>query len=206
MTPSLEQFLSGDRSDWAYLYSYPHKTAYRPFDEPVPLERLWASEPKDSLYLYTHIPFCASKCSFCNLLSLSRPRTGIGRSIWGPLERQARAVRASIGLATYSGYAIGGGTPSLLDTSPVGAAVGHPSSVFGVEPSHRGSFEASPDTAHPGRSSSCARRGVERLSLGVQSFDPAEARLLGRPRPDPALDNLLDTVARGGVSVFNIWI
>ncbi len=204
MTPSLEQFLSGDRSDWAYLYSYPHKTAYRPFDERVPLERLWRDEPKDSLYLYAHIPFCASKCSFCNLLSVSRPSEGMVDRYLGALERQAAAVRESIGRASFSGYAIGGGTPSLLDTAQLERLVGMLRTVFGIDPARGGSFEASPDTLTPGKIRFLRQAGVERLSLGVQSFDADEARLLGRPRPDRALDNLLDAVAAEGFPAFNI--
>lgn len=204
MSSELEQFLSGDRSRWSYLYSYPHKTAYRRFAEVVSLRSLWAEEPKDSLYLYTHIPFCASKCSFCNLFSLSRPGQELVDRYLDQLEVQARAVGAATGSAKYSGYAIGGGTPSLLDVPRLERLFSIQSSVFGVEPSHRGAFEASPDTLTLEQIQYLSSVGLERLSLGVQTFDPAEARVLGRPRPDSALDALLETVAHADFPVFNL--
>lgn len=204
MSAGMEQFLSGDRTRWSYLYSYPHKTAYRRFDDPISLRDLWADEPKDSLYLYTHIPFCASKCSFCNLFSLSRPGQDLVDRYLDRLETQAHAVRAAIGPAKYSGYAIGGGTPSLLEVPRLERLFFIQSTVFGVDPSHAGSIEASPDTLTMEQIQYLSSVGLERLSLGVQTFDPAEARMLGRPRPDRALDALLEAVAKADFPVFNL--
>src|SRR5689334_164976 len=47
-----------------YAYSYPHKTAYRPLRPPVLVRDAWAGEPKDSLFLYLHVPFCEMRCGF----------------------------------------------------------------------------------------------------------------------------------------------
>ena len=41
----------------AYAYSYPHKTAYRPFHQPRPLEQVWSGEDTRALFLYVHVPF-----------------------------------------------------------------------------------------------------------------------------------------------------
>ena len=47
-----------------YAYSYPHKTAYRAFEPPLPLATLWRNEPRGGLFLYLHIPFCEFRCGF----------------------------------------------------------------------------------------------------------------------------------------------
>lgn len=204
MKEGVEQFLSGNRSGWSYLYSYPHKTAYRPFPEPIPLERLWARESKESLYLYAHIPFCASKCSFCNLFSLAHPGEGLVDRYLDRLELQAKSVRMAVGSARYAGYAVGGGTPSLLEVRQLERLLAVLGGVFGVDLSRAGSFEASPDTLDLDKIRLLSGVGLERLSLGVQTFDETESRLLGRPRPDGKLLSLLDAAASAGFPSFNL--
>lgn len=58
----------------AYVYSYPHKTAYRPIDPPIPLETLWSQQNRQALFLYIHIPFCEMRCGFCNLFTTVKDR------------------------------------------------------------------------------------------------------------------------------------
>ena len=53
----------------AYVYGYPHKTAYREITPAVSLRRAWADEDRDALHLYLHIPFCEMRCGFCNLFT-----------------------------------------------------------------------------------------------------------------------------------------
>jgi oxygen-independent coproporphyrinogen-3 oxidase len=42
----------------SYAYGYPHKSAYRHFERPIPLAELWDAEQRDALFLYLHVPFC----------------------------------------------------------------------------------------------------------------------------------------------------
>ncbi|MEL6166828.1 MAG: coproporphyrinogen III oxidase family protein, partial [Cyanobacteria bacterium J06628_3] len=53
----------------SYVYSYPHKTAYRPISPQIPLTDVWSQEEKNALFLYIHIPFCEMRCGFCNLFT-----------------------------------------------------------------------------------------------------------------------------------------
>ena len=57
----------------AYVYSYPHKTSYRPIAPARSLTHVWSNERRDSLFLYLHVPFCEYRCGFCNLFTLSQP-------------------------------------------------------------------------------------------------------------------------------------
>ena len=54
-----------------YMYSYPHKTAYRPFSSPVSLFPYLEQVEGRNASLYFHIPFCQSKCGYCNLFSVT---------------------------------------------------------------------------------------------------------------------------------------
>src|SRR4029077_751810 len=81
---------------------------------PVPLQELWATEPKDALFLYLHVPFCEMRCGFCNLFTTVNPREDLESAYLAALARQAAQVREAIGPASYARLAIGGGTPTYL--------------------------------------------------------------------------------------------
>jgi oxygen-independent coproporphyrinogen III oxidase len=98
----------------SYVYSYPHKTAYRPINPPIPLKSLWAEEDKSTLFLYMHIPFCEMRCGFCNLFTTVHPQKSLETAYLDTLEVQARRVRDALGTASFARMAIGGGTPTYL--------------------------------------------------------------------------------------------
>ena len=87
---SLEQSLRQSLYS-SYAYSYPHKTAYRAFETPLPLVDAWATERKDALFLYLHVPFCEMRCGFCNLFTNANPQADLG-TIHSGMVRQAREV------------------------------------------------------------------------------------------------------------------
>ena len=93
-----------------YSYAYPHKTAYRPFPEPVPLRTLWAEENRSALFLYLHVPFCEMRCGFCNLFTTANPKANLTQVYLGALRRQAEQVRDALGEASFARLAIGGGS------------------------------------------------------------------------------------------------
>lgn len=72
MKKSLAQRMMDDGYE-GYAYGYPHKTAYRPLDPPVPLREAWQQEDKRNLFLYVHLPFCEMRCGFCNLFTTVQP-------------------------------------------------------------------------------------------------------------------------------------
>ena len=128
-----------------YMYSYPHKTAYRPF--PAPVSLLPYLEQLASLYF--HIPFCSHKCGYCNLFSLQTNRTEYIAAYLDTLHRQARQLSPLTAGLTFDSFAIGGGTPLLL-TVPQLERLMAAAALFGVHPSHAfTSVETSPEYADP---------------------------------------------------------
>src|SRR5215207_3978287 len=101
----------------SYVYSYPHKQAYRPFDVPIPLKDAWANEDKSALFLYLHVPFCEMRCGFCNLFTTVHPTQSLEETYLDTLETQAKRVKAALGAASYARMAIGGGTPTYLSAA-----------------------------------------------------------------------------------------
>lgn len=203
MTAGFHEFIQGRSRFQSYLYSYPHKTAYRTFEAPIDLQELWRTEDKSALHLYTHIPFCAQRCAFCNLFALSNPSRDLVDPFLAALEREALAIKDSLGDFHVAGYAIGGGTPSFLDIRSL-------ERLFSILDEHMGiasqacSFEASPESLDADKLRYLADRNIHRLSMGVQSFVASEAAFLGRTPPRIGFGPLLDKIRSMDFPVFNL--
>ena len=129
-----------------------------------------------TLGLYLHIPFCSSICNYCNF----------NRGLFdGPLkDRYVRALEREIrqaggGEAADTIY-FGGGTPSLLEPEEIGRLITACRGAFDVAEDAEVTLETNPETSSPARMEGFRAAGVNRVSLGVQSFNPDELRRLGR--------------------------
>lgn len=193
----------------SYVYAYPHKTAYRQLPDPAPsLAALWADEPKDSLSLYAHIPFCEVRCGFCNLFTrIGAPDELTGRYL-DALDRQATAVRQALGDAgpvRFATAAFGGGTPTFLTAGELERLCDIAEKRMGADlRAVPLSVETSPSTATADRLAVLAERGATRLSIGVQSFVEAEARAAVRPQRRADVEAALGRIRDTGVPVLNI--
>lgn len=203
-TRSLEERLAGTPYD-AYLYGYPHKTAYRELSPARALSDVWSGERKDALFLYLHVPFCEMRCGFCNLFTTPDTREDRVSRYLDVLERQARIVRAEIGPGAFSRMAIGGGTPTLLDPAGLERVLDVAEGVFGVAPrAIPVSVETSPETCTPDKMRLLARRGVDRVSIGVQSFVEAESAAVKRPQRLADVERAIDAIRDAGVPTLNV--
>ncbi|MBL8921983.1 MAG: STM4012 family radical SAM protein [Myxococcaceae bacterium] len=178
VTSRLDQFLTG--SPWRqYVYGYPHKTAYRAFAEPRPLEAVWANERPDTRFLYVHVPFCELRCGFCNLFTTANPADDVVERFLAQLLVEAKETAAVVGTRRYTRAAIGGGTPTYLSAGQLERLLGVLREVmgFGAAPL---SVELSPATLT--REKLAVLSVATRLSLGVQSFVEPELASLRRPQ------------------------
>jgi oxygen-independent coproporphyrinogen-3 oxidase len=166
----------------AYTYAYPHKTAYRPLEPPLALDRVWQNEQRDALSLYLHVPFCRIRCGFCNLFTTTHSEGELIRRYLDAVRRQGGAVAEALGGARFSRIAVGGGTPTLLSANELDEAFDLIGSLGASPADTPTSIEASPETVTPDRLAVLRSRGVSRLSIGVQTFDEEEAKAIGRPQ------------------------
>lgn len=188
-----------------YSYSYPHKTAYRPFDRPVPLSDLWARERRESLFLYLHVPFCEMRCGFCNLFTRARPEGSLVDRYLAALERQARRVRAALGEARFARLALGGGTPTYLEPQGLEAVLDTAEHALGAELGRiPASVEVSPGTVTAEKLALLAGRGTSRVSIGIETFVEAEARAVNRPQETAAVERALRLIRESGIPTLNV--
>ncbi|MGP4099280.1 STM4012 family radical SAM protein [Nonomuraea sp. KM90] len=187
----------------SYVYAYPHKTAYRPLDPRPHLKEVWAGERPGALYV--HIPFCEMRCGFCNLFTRTGAPEELVTAYLDALERQAGQVRDALEETSFGTAAFGGGTPTYLSARELDRLFDLTERTMGVDLARIPlSVETSPATATPDRLSVLAERGTSRISIGVQSFVPEEARSAVRPQKRAEVDAALDAIRASGVPVLNI--
>jgi oxygen-independent coproporphyrinogen-3 oxidase len=188
-----------------YAYAYPHKTSYRPFASPVPLAEAWRGENTRNLFLYVHLPFCEMRCGFCNLFTTVQPGGGFVDQTLAAIRRQAEAVTHAIKPQGIAQAAFGGGTPSFLTESEIEQLFLHLSRTW---PVYWGkipvSFEVSPGTTTPPKLALLRQLGVDRISLGVQSFVAEDLISLKRPQPAGELERACGIIKSARFPVFNL--
>ena len=188
----------------SYMYSYPHKTAYRTLTPPVSLspylERLEGREAS----LYFHIPFCAHKCGYCNLFSQQCCDAERISLYLHTMRRQAEQLSVAAQGLKFTSFAVGGGTPLILDEGQL-EELFCLAELFGVHPSRVfTSVETSPEYTQKSVLRQLRARGVERLSMGVQSFNETELKKLKRRPGLGRVVGALGNMVAAGLAQFNL--
>lgn len=184
-----------------YSYGYPHKTAYRELT-PTPLRDVWHSEPSDALTLYVHVPFCEMRCGFCNLFTLRGGSHGLESAYLDAVERQAERAFAALPAPKFRALVLGGGTPTHLSPAGLRRLLGFLAGLVGAKLPL--AVETSPRTAQPERLELLQEAGATRVSLGVQSFEDADTRALGRPQERGWVDGAIQRIRAHGFPVLNL--
>jgi len=129
------------------------------------------------LALYVHIPWCVSKCPYCDFNSHQRPEALPERRYVARLLEDFTLQREQAGGRAISSVFIGGGTPSLFSARAVADLL---DGLSGLDQDAEITLEANPGASDGRRFSGYRAAGVNRLSIGVQSFDDGMLRRLGR--------------------------
>jgi oxygen-independent coproporphyrinogen-3 oxidase len=129
--------------------------------------------------LYIHWPFCAKKCPYCDFNS--HVREGVDVAAWQrALIADMRAEARVAGGEALTSIFFGGGTPSLMPPHLVAALLAEAERLWGFARDIEITLEANPSSVEAAAFAGLAAAGVNRVSLGVQSLDDDELRLLGR--------------------------
>ena len=126
--------------------------------------------------LYVHVPFCKTKCPYCDFYS--KPSLSLVPDWIDALRKETLFYRDRF--AQFDTVYLGGGTPSLLSEKELDLLLHHLRSAFSISSRSEFTLEANPDDITPDKLSSYRTLGINRLSLGVQSFCDQELRFLNR--------------------------
>ena len=159
----------------------------------------------ESFSLYVHIPYCVSKCPYCDFNSHVAARIP-EEEYTQALLRELRHYSAS---ETWAGRSVktvffGGGTPSTFEGNSIGAVLEQAAKLFGFDEATEITLEANPGAVDAGRFRDYRRSGVNRISIGAQSFDAELLRFLGRVHSAEETRKALRSVRAAGFDNFSL--
>jgi len=171
---------------------------------PPPPSPLPTMAPLPPLSLYVHFPWCVRKCPYCDFnshtLQGALPADEYVEALLRDLSLQAQLAE---GRALQSIF-LGGGTPSLFPPAALARLLAGVRERCGVAVDLEVTLEANPGTIEHGRFADYRSAGINRVSLGAQSFDHEQLRRLGRIHSAADTQRAVDELQAAGLTNFNL--
>lgn len=158
------------------------------------------------LALYVHIPWCVRKCPYCDFNSHQRPADATlpedqyVEALLSDLDLDLRRIRERPLTSVF----IGGGTPSLFDPRALQTLLEGVRSRIACAPDLEVTLEANPGTIEHGQFAAYREAGINRVSLGVQSFSATHLKALGRIHSPDDVVRAVDELRAAGIGNFNL--
>jgi putative oxygen-independent coproporphyrinogen III oxidase len=158
------------------------------------------------LSLYIHIPWCVKKCPYCDFNSHAQQGALPEREYVAALLADLEQDIADHGIQGREVQTVffGGGTPSLFSSDAIGAILAGARARLPFAADAEITLEANPGTVEHARFRAYRDAGVTRISLGVQSFDEARLRTLGRIHGAREVDTAIAELHASGLATFNL--
>ncbi len=149
---------------------------------------------EQNLGIYIHIPFCRQKCLYCDFLSMASGTEEdlLHRAYMNLLKKEIQLTARELPSDSFrvESVFIGGGTPSLVDPALITDLMSEVRASFHLSDDPEITIESNPGTLTPEKLLAYREAGINRLSMGVQSFDPACLKAIGRIHgPEEVLEN-----------------
>jgi oxygen-independent coproporphyrinogen-3 oxidase len=154
------------------------------------------------MHLYFHVPFCARRCSYCDFAIAVRrvvPSDAFGDAVLREWQRRLDHPAWELSREVRTVY-FGGGTPSRLEPATIGRILDRLAADRGVAPNAEITLEANPDDVTAAAAADWRRAGVNRVSLGVQSFDPAVLGWMHRTHGPAQVPEAVRTLRAAGIA------
>ncbi|MDR0827958.1 MAG: radical SAM family heme chaperone HemW, partial [Desulfovibrio sp.] len=161
------------------------------------------------MLLYIHVPFCRSKCAYCSFSSQVLPKGRVGaymlKKYLAALIGEMRMQTDILDKTQVRSIFFGGGTPSLLPGRAITGILEETRKCFDVSPGAEITLEANPESLLDGDCLAEARKaGINRLSIGMQSFEDPVLGLLGRRHDSWQAENAFSAARAAGFSNINL--
>lgn len=153
--------------------------------------------------IYIHVPFCQGRCIYCDFYSTTEGEEWKSRYV-DALLAELRMRRDELPLARVHSIYIGGGTPSQLPARALSGILNEVCRLYPVDSDAEVTVEANPDDVTPEWLAALSHTPVNRLSMGVQSFDDALLRLIRRRHTAQQAVRAVEQAARHGISNVSI--
>ncbi len=157
-----------------------------------------------AISIYVHLPWCVRKCPYCDFNSHVRPdRVPESEYVAALLADLDGDLDLAAGREVSSVF-LGGGTPSLFGVEAIATLIEGLAARLPFAPEAEISMEANPGTVEHGRFAGYAAAGINRVSLGAQSFDPTALRALGRIHGPAEIPAAVEELVAAGLVNFNL--
>ncbi|MCP4289870.1 MAG: radical SAM protein, partial [Gammaproteobacteria bacterium] len=156
------------------------------------------------LSLYIHLPWCVQKCPYCDFNSHRRP---VNPRYSDYVDSLIADLRFELGLVegrVLDSIFIGGGTPSLFPASQINRLLAAVSDLLGCRSGMEVTLEANPGTLEAGRFAAYREAGVNRLSIGAQSFNARALQNMGRIHGPEQVIHAVSQARAGGFENINL--
>lgn len=153
-------------------------------------------------HVYVHVPFCARRCAYCDFAIAVRREVPVDEyldALARELAARASELGAAADRAALTSLYLGGGTPSRLGARGVADLLTLMESHFAFAPRAEITLEANPEDVSLDAVRSWRASGVNRVSLGVQSFDDGVLRWMHRTHGADDARRAFETIRRGGI-------
>lgn len=155
------------------------------------------------LALYIHIPFCQSKCAYCDFVSYPG-QENVWESYVDALRKEMREWKDRLFEYEAATIFLGGGTPSLLPSGMIESILDEVQSCVSLSPDAEISMEANPGTLTMDKLKACRKAGFNRLSIGAQSFEDRLLKSLGRIHTSRQIYESVDMARAAGFDNLNL--
>jgi len=161
-----------DKNRYFLNVSYPSLQAMKPITiESVFSNNKLYSNTEKAVTLYVHIPFCRANCSYCHYYKIFNPDENIVNPYLEALGKEIELYKSYLNKINLKSVYIGGGTPSYLDKKQIKTLFKHIFNNLAVTDKIEITFEVHPEDATKDLFSNLIDIGVNRINLGVESFD-----------------------------------
>jgi putative oxygen-independent coproporphyrinogen III oxidase len=156
------------------------------------------------LALYAHFPWCVQKCPYCDFNSHALREELPEQRYIDALVRDLDTQLPNLEVRPLTSIFLGGGTPSLFSPKAIAELLEHARKQIGFEPSIEVTLEANPGTIERGKFAEYRAAGITRVSLGAQSFDARQLKLLGRIHSADETRRAAEELHAAGLDNFNL--
>lgn len=156
------------------------------------------------LGLYVHLPFCRTKCTYCAFVSGAPRSEGEMDAYAEALLKHLRAGSGQVQGRAVTSVFFGGGTPSLMGPQRMGPLLEAIQSHYPVAPDAEITIEANPESATTALFERLRPLGLNRVSLGAQSFDDEELQRLGRVHSAGEVERAIHRARQAGIENVSI--
>ena len=156
------------------------------------------------LHIYIHIPFCISKCRYCGFSSIENSNPPQDRYVKAVLEEAEMFINNFSSGSKISTIYFGGGTPTLFSTHAIGKIINGLNDLWPIEADSEMSIEANPETISADYAFGLKTTGINRVSLGVQSFSNRLLGFMGRIHDAKKASDAFKSLRKAGFDNINI--